>query len=113
MQNEAGVQKGLYIIITEQGLWVWGMKKQQALKILFQQDNFYPKELSSVLYNMVKNLGDWMDFVPKYHPELNFIDIYWGYVNCKVRNECNYNCHKLLDHVPEALYYMPLIFMQG
>ena len=61
---------------------------------------------------MVKSLGGWMDFVPMYHPEFKYIEIYWGYVKCKVRNECNYNWHKLIDHVPEDLDSVLLIFMR-
>ena len=37
---EAGVQKGICIILTDQGLWVPGTKKQQAFQVLFEQDNF-------------------------------------------------------------------------
>ena len=53
-----------------------------------------------------------MDFVPKYHPEFNLIDMYWGYVNCKAINECDYNWKIFLDKVPEALDSVPLIFMR-
>ena len=49
--------------------------------------------------------------MPKYHPELNFICMYWGYVNIEVRNECNYNWMTLIEHVPEDLDYVPLMFM--
>ena len=40
IQTDGGVQKGLCMIIAEQGMWVPGMKKQQAIKVLFQQDYF-------------------------------------------------------------------------
>ena len=53
-----------------------------------------------------------MDFVPKYHPKLNFIEIYWGYVNHKVRNECSYKWQILIEHAPEDLDSVQLIFMR-
>ena len=49
--------------------------------------------------------------MPKYHPEFNFIEMYQGYVKCKVINECNYKWQVLIQHIPEALDVVPLIFM--
>ena len=50
------------------------MKKYDALALLLQQDDFDPTKASSVLDETVKRLGAWLDFVPKYHPEFNFIE---------------------------------------
>ena len=65
------------------------IKKQQALQVIFHKDAFDPEKLSSVLYQTVNSLGGWLDFVTSYHPKFNFIEMYWGYVKRKVRNECN------------------------
>ena len=75
MQKEAGVQKVICAIINEWVLWVPGIKKQQDLQVLFQKDNFDPENLSPILDKAIKSLGGWLDFVPKYHPELNFIGV--------------------------------------
>ena len=37
--------------------------------------------------------------------------MYLGYVKRKVDNQLDYNWQKFLEHVPEALDSMPLIFM--
>ena len=57
MKTEAGVQKGLCTILTDRGLWVPEMKKQQALQVLLQKDNFYPEKLSSILDDRVWGVG--------------------------------------------------------
>ena len=62
------------------------MNKKQALQVLFHQDDFDPENLSSILDESVKSLGGWMESMPKYHTKFNFINMYWGYVNRKVRN---------------------------
>ena len=54
-----------------------------------------------------------MELVPKYHPEFNFIDMYCGCVKRKVRSECDYNWKILLEHVPEALDSVSVVFMCG
>ena len=69
MQTESGEHKVLCMILTEQGLWVLGMKKQQDLQVIFRQVNSKPEKFSSVLDKMVKCLGFWLDFVTKYHTD--------------------------------------------
>ena len=66
------------------------MKKYDALALLLQQDDFDPTKVSSILDKTVKRLGAWLDFVPKYHPEFNFNEMYWGYSKRKVRIKCVY-----------------------
>ena len=87
MQTVGVFQKGLKSIILERGLWRDEMKKDDALALLLQNDDFDPTRPSSILDETVKSLGAWLDFVPKYHPELNCFDMYWGYSKRKVRNK--------------------------
>ena len=88
------------------------MKKDDALALLLQQDYFDPTKLSSILYETMKRLGAWLDFVPKYHPEFNFIEMYWGYSKRNVRTKCGYEWESLLARVPESLDSVPLLFMR-
>ena len=77
-------------IILERGLWGDGMKKYDTLSLLLKQDDFDPTKLSSIFNDIVKRLGTWLDFIPKYHTEFNFIEMYWGYYKSKVRTKCDY-----------------------
>ena len=88
------------------------MKKYDALALLLQPDDFDPTILSSILDETAKRLGAWLDFVPKYHPIFNFIEMYWGYSKRKVRTDCDYEWKYLLVLVPEALDSVPLLFMR-
>ena len=88
------------------------MNKDDVLVLLLQQDDFYPTKLSSVLYETVKRLGEWLDFVPKYPPKLNLIEMYWGYSKRKVITKCDYEWESMLVQVPEALDSVPLLFMR-
>ena len=112
MNIKSGVQRVLCVILTDWGLWVTGTNKQQDLRVLFQKIYFDPEDLSSFLDERVNILGGWLEFLPKYHPRFNFIDVYWGYVKRKVRNGCYYNWNKFLEDVPEALDTLPLILMR-
>ena len=87
------------------------MKKQQALQVLFQNDDYDSEKLSFILENTVESLGVLLKFVPKYHPGFHFIEMYLGYVKLKVSNECDYKWQTFLEHIPEDLDYVFLIFM--
>ena len=72
------------------------MKKYGALALLLHQDDFDPTKISSILNETVKKLGAQLDFVPKYHPEFNFIEMYWGYYKREVRTECDHEWESFL-----------------
>ena len=110
--NAKGFQKGLKTILLERGLLIYGMKKDDALALLIQQDDFDTTKLSYILDETVKRLGTWLEFPPKYHLEFNFIAMYWGYSKRKVRTECEKDWESFLVRVPEALDSVPLIFMR-
>lgn len=43
-------------------------------------------------------------FLPKFHPELNFIERYWGKVKKHLRWHCDDSWHSLRDNVDYALH---------
>ena len=56
------------------------MKKDETLEILLQQLDFEPSQLKAHLVEVINGLEDaWVDMYVKYHPEINFIEMYWGY----------------------------------
>jgi hypothetical protein len=48
MQRVDGVQKGIRKILSERGLWVEELKKDDALAVLKAQEDFDPEKLSLI-----------------------------------------------------------------
>ena len=107
-QNKQGLKQN----ILERGLWIDGMKKDDDLALLIQQDDLDQTKISSILDETVERLEAWLDFVPKYHLKIIFIEMYWGYYIRKVRTECDYEWKSLLVKVPEILDSVPLLFIR-
>ena len=112
MQTEERFQKGLKTILLERCLWRDGMNKYDTLALILQQDDFDPTKINSILDEIVKRLGAWLDFVPKYHPGSNFIEMYWGYSERKVRTECDNEWESFLVRFPEDLDSVPLLLIR-
>ncbi|CAN0111035.1 unnamed protein product, partial [Ectocarpus sp. 6 AP-2014] len=55
-----------------------------------------------------KEVGHVCIFLPKYHPELNAIERYWGYVKHVLRLHCEYSLTHMLKILPGALSGVPL-----
>jgi hypothetical protein len=109
--------KGMELIIRS-GLWRDGLLAQctgfkcQAghtdcccRRILFSQPDFVSQK--SALEELVESRGHICDFYPKYHCELNFIEMYWGAkfryrTTAKTTNidEMEKNVKECLDNVP-------------
>ena len=111
-QTAEGFQKGLKTIILERGLWRDGMKKYDALYLLLQKDDLIQPNSVHFLDETVKSLGAWLNFVSKYYPVFNCIDMYWVYSSKKFRIKCDYEWESLLVRVPEALDSVLLLFMR-
>ena len=47
-------------------------------------------------------------FYPKYHCELNFIEMVWGFVKALHRRRCTYNYAHLKEGLPNTLESIPL-----
>ena len=64
------------------------MKKKDALRVLKMQEDFNPDQLKAHLVEVINSLEDaWVDMYVKCHPEMNFIEMYWGWVKRAVRKE--------------------------
>ncbi|KAJ8590225.1 hypothetical protein M405DRAFT_861511 [Rhizopogon salebrosus TDB-379] len=93
MTNEDGSPKGLHSVLTERGFDIKQLKAKCSpvcpfenknccmARLLSQQDDFADQE--SILETLIKKTGHLCIFLPKFHCELNPIEMYWGW--CKYR----------------------------
>ena len=101
MRTSEGKQKGIRSIMMERGLFSGRMQLKEARKLLSQQDDF--REQKSLLEETVSARGHEITFYPKFHPEFNFIEMYWGACKAFTRKNCDYSWKALQALVPRAL----------
>ena len=51
-------------------------------------------------------------FFPKFHCELNFIEMLWGYTKAKLRRMCTFSFSDLKKRLPELLDSIPISFVK-
>lgn len=110
--------KGIRRILEERGLWRDGLKKKCknscssetccANSVLENQPDF--KEQKSALEEAVTVTGHKYILFPKFHCELNHIELYWAEAKRILRGECNFSAKdldirvaKVLDSIPVSL----------
>ena len=65
------------------------------------------------LTEVVHDAGFSILFYPKYHCELNFIEMIWGWTKSHHRRTCTYNYKDLKDRLPRTfLELLPLAFVR-
>ena len=116
MQNERGQQKGAMRIIEDRlGYYPPHMNLQCktwsncdpvnqqccAKKIVADFDDF--KAQRAWLVETVEDRGHTIIFLPKFHCELNFIEMVWGYVKAYLRRHCSFNFNDLVQALPDCL----------
>ena len=106
MLTENGKQKGVRTILEERGLFIPGMKLGEARKLLSSQPDFSSQR--PLLVETVQNAEHSIIFYPKFHPEFNFIEMFWGSCKAFTRKHCDYSWKTLQTTVPLALNSIPL-----
>ena len=109
-----GTPKALRVVLDERGLWPQqGLRAQCnngckndadsccAKKVISLQEDF--RNQKSILEDTIVSAGHWCIFYPKFHPELNYIEYFWGSAKRYTRKHCNYNFKALKKVIPEAL----------
>ncbi len=111
-----GRPKGIRLILKERGLWPEGglnricseCKKHFpitdnccAVRLLSLQPDFLAQR--PLIREVIEDRGHKVIFYPKFHCELNFIEMFWGAAKRYTRNNYDYSFKGLEKTVPEAL----------
>ena len=106
MLTENGKHKKVRTILEKSGLFIPGMKLGEARKLLSSQPDFSSQR--RLLVETVQNVELSIMFYPKFRPEFNFIDMFWGSCKAFTRKHCDYSWKTLQTTVPLALNSIPL-----
>jgi len=117
-----GNPKGMKEVLKDRGLWIHGLPKTCsrcraddkhldrvdccAERILELQPDFVAQR--SMLEEIAREEGQLIIFYPKFHCELNFIEMYWGASKRYTRKHCDYSFQGLQSIIPEALDSVPI-----
>jgi len=101
-----GIQKGIKTILTERGLWIDGMRLDAARALLSSQPDFAAQK--NWIEETIEGAGHKVEFFPKFHCELNFIELFWAQTKRFSRNNCDYTFKGLQNTIPLALESVPL-----
>lgn len=110
MATEDGKQKGLRKILQERGVDTARMLKDQMVTIIKSHPDF--RDQRPWLEELCKKAGHSIIFLPKFHPELNWIERYWSNAKAYARKHCDYSFDSLKVTVPIALDQVPLAAMR-
>jgi hypothetical protein len=79
--------------------------------VLSQEPDF--KAQKAWLEEVVERLGYELFFYPKYHCELNYIEMSWGWLKAHHRNNCTYTYKDLRASLPNTVEeLLPLAFVR-
>jgi hypothetical protein len=110
-----GTPKGIKKILEERDLWIPGLnriwddcKKRSpvqnfccAVRILELQPDFINQK--PLIQEIIEARGHKVIFYPKFHCELNFIEMFWGAAKKYARENCDYTFKSLEKTIPLAL----------
>ena len=77
-----------------------------AVHVLSLQPDFLAQK--PLIREVIENRGHKVIFYPKFHCELNFIEMFWGAAKRYTRNNCDYSFKALEKIVSETLNSVPL-----
>ena len=126
MQTADRKQQGIKSILTERNLWANGLKLDCkpcnennpkvdnlqccARRILSECPDF--KIDKCWLEETVESLGCSLIFLPKFHCELNFIEMLWGSVKAQLRRQCTFSFKELGERLPFQLDNIPVALVK-
>jgi transposase len=102
-QPSGRIAKGIKRILSERGLWNDALTAKTAKELLKKQPDFACHDQPEWLRDRIINSRHMIDFYPKYHCELNFIERFWAMMKVFCRKNCNYTLNSLRIVIAEAL----------
>ena len=96
-----GRQKGMKLVLQERGIDTERMKAADMRLVLGNHDDF--KYEKTALEYLIRERGQRMLFVPKFHCELNPIERVWGEAKRYTRSHCDYSFAGLERTIVPAL----------
>lgn len=67
-------------------------------------------QYSPSIADTVTKAGHQIDYYPKFHCELNYIEMVWAYCKAELRRQCTYSFPDKCERLPETLHEVPLSF---
>ena len=112
MQLDDGVtQKGMKRILEERQCWPAGGLTVAAAKALLDSHPDF-QESRIWLQEVVEEAGHIMIFYPKFHCELNYIEMIWAWVKRDLRQQCTFSFPDLEARLPIALNSVPISYFK-
>ena len=103
-----GTVKGLRTILTERGNWGYTRRIDAARATLAAYPDF--TEQGEWLHETVTNAGHSIDYYPKFHCELNYIEMVWAFCKQQLRRRCTYSFPDMRTALPNTLHEVPFAF---
>ena len=105
-------QKGLKRILQERDCWPppCGSSVKGAKYELDSHHDFLNEKIW--LQEVVESAGHEMIFYPKFHCELNYIEMVWAYVKRDLRSKCTFSYPDLQSRLPHALNDVPIAYFK-
>lgn len=101
-----GTPKGARQIAVERGLWADGMKLDDVRAVLEACPDFRDEKSAVEMY--LEKRGHLCYFIPKCHPELNFIERAWAVIKRALRKKAGKGIRVLRANMDEEIGNLPL-----
>jgi len=105
MMTIGGLLRSAKDILDERGIQTRGLKKQAGIALLASQPDFKAQE--EWLVEVSRELDCDIVFLPKFHCELNPIEMFWGWLKRRLREECDFEYASLRGRIPVLLKTFP------
>ena len=103
-------RENFYIHTYLPGHWIYGTQCCSTYCLSQEPDFLAQREW---LREVLEDLGHSVIYYPKYHCELNYIEMIWAYLKAYLRRHCSYNFDDLRKSIPITLLTkIPLAFIR-